>query len=872
MMRYLRALAILIRKNFLLALRDSGSVVIQFSATFLAILLLFGVQKSFDSNGGFVLEARENRNPVPKPLPDIPRCVSYNFPDCLTLAYAPDNATIAGYVNTVATNNGIPSSEVKGFASSDVLNKHLFDNPNRTQGAYVFEDSDRKAIDNKNVSFIIQINTTKQSVFPIGVTAHHELVVAPAMLHAMNSVLMPKSTGKALDVKLSSSIMPHPTLDSVETAFGVYGPILLFALLFISFVVFCYKIVDEKERGLRSAMKLAGLSQSQHFLSWGIMIAVSFLVSTLLIMAFGFIFRFKFFTKTAFVVNFVSLYLFSLSLTGWIFLFAVLARRTQSVTTICFNFFILSYILSNAGSIIYAVDSDGKAVAAEGALFLRQVFAIVPVVMFTRVVEVTSQLAETGFGLTWKSTASNSAVFPVRSCWNALFASGLGALVLAIYLDNILPSPNGTPLSPLYFLFPRYWGLRRRRDRNSIPSSDEDEDEKGEDPVVSTAGDEIGHVSPEVSGTAQARYDHTGTLEDADVGLEREAVASGRRDNRPLVFKSLRKVFGNFTAVENFSLSIPKNSVVALLGHNGSGKSTIMSMLSTVLAPTSGDILINGMSVKTDQVDIRKTIGVCPQFDRYWDLLSGREHIDVFAALRGMNAVERQAEITTRIEEVGLTDASSRYAGSYSGGMLRRLSVAIALTGNPSIIALDEMSTGTDPVSRRELWTIVEKAKAGRVVLLITHSMAEAQALGDTVAILASSKLRVLGTSLHLKSKFGCGYRITCVVQNSSDVEKVGSAIAEHGPGGAVSRTFAGAGGDDVIASFVLPQHASDSQLARLVAVLEREKALLGIVNFSVDQTTLDDVFKSITALSEDVDLLDQGLAKRRSCCPCFCR
>jgi ABC-type multidrug transport system ATPase subunit len=850
MIHYFRGLAVLLRKNFLLALRDSGPVVIQFLATFLAILLLFGVQKSFDSNCGFKLKARENRNPVPKPIDNIPRCVPYHFDDCLTIAYVPDNSEIADYVNAVATSSRIPSSEVKGFASSDVLNKHLFDNPNRTQAAYVFEERDMTAISNKNISFIIQINTTTQSVFPAGVTAYHELVVAPAMLHAMNSVLMQNLTGKAFHIKLSSSIMPHPRLCPDETAFGKYGPILLFAVLFISFVHFCYKIVDEKERGLRSAMKLAGLHQSQHFLSWGIMISVSFLVSTLFIIAFGVLFRFKHFTKTALSVNFVSIYLFCLSLTGWIFLFAVIAVRTQSVTTMCFNFFILSYILSSAGDILYTVDADGKPIAAENVLFLRQVFATIPVVMFTRVIKVTALLAEAGFGLTWTSTATHAAVFPVRSCWNAMFTSGLGALVIAIYFDNVLPSPNGTPMSPIYFLLPTYWGFGRRRGRIRSFISDYDDkygDDNKETHVLSTARDEIGRVSTAIPRAMHLRYDDTDMIEEDDVGLEREAVASGRRDHRPLVFKSLRKVFGNFTAIDNFSLSVPKNSVVAILGHNGSGKSTIMSMLSTLLAPTSGDILINGMSIKTDQVDIRKEIGVCPQFDQHWDLLSGREHIDVFAALRGMNVTARQAEIATRLNEVGLVDASSRYSGSYSGGMLRRLSVAIALTGNPSVIALDEMSTGTDPVSRRELWKIVEKAKAGRVVLLITHSMAEAQALGDTVAILASSKLCALGSSLHLKSKFGCGYRITCVVQKASDVEKVGSVIAEYGPGGVVSRTFAGAGYDDVIVSFVLPQHCSDSQLACLVAVLESERALLGIINFSIDQTTLDDVFMSIT-------------------------
>jgi ABC-type multidrug transport system ATPase subunit len=616
--------------------------------------------------------------------------------------------------------------------------------------------------------------------------------------------------------------------------------------------------------GLRSAMKLAGLQQSQHFLSWGFMMCVSFLVSTLLVMAFGYLFQFEFFTKTDFIVNFLTLLIFGISLVGWIFLFSVLARRTQSVTSIAFNFFIFSYILASAGDQVYVEDSDGKPIVSESVLFLRDLFAINPVVMFNRAVQGTSILASTGFGLTYSSTGTHTDIYPVRTCWNTMLLYGIAVTIVAIYLDNILASNSSAPLSPLYFLSPHYWGFVRRRasKRDDAAAGDCDEDE----PIVDSI-DTIRHAAPEAS---LASYHHE-AAEDADVARERELVESGQRDHRPLVFKSVRKRFARFTAVDNLSLSVPKNHVMCLLGHNGSGKSTIQGMLSTALTLTSGDIFVNGMSIKNEQVAIRKTIGICPQFDRYWDLLSGREHIDVFAALRGLRAADRQTEINARMEEVSLTEASTRYAESYSGGMLRRLSVAIALTGNPSIVALDEPSTGTDPISKREIWTIIEKAKADRVVLLITHSMAEAQALGDSVAILASSKLRVFGTSLHLKGKFGCGYRITAVTRNAQDVERIGAVLAQHCVGNISSKIAGGIGGEGVIAEFGLPQNVSDRQLEALLSAIEQNQADLGISNFSVDQTTLDDVFKSITALSEDVDPLEQRIAKRKKlgCCCC---
>jgi hypothetical protein len=247
-MGYFRALVVLTRKNFLLAFRDRNSLIVQFLATFLALLLLFGVQKSFDSNGGFLTEAVEDRTPVIKQLNLIPRCTPFNFDDCITIAYAPDTPLVAGYVDTVARNNKIPNSEVQGFASSAALNEHLFFQPNRTQGAYIFEKSDLALLDKQSVSFIIQINTTGQTIFPIGATNEHQLVVAPMMLHHMNNVIM-KDLGQPLDITLSSSVMPHPTLEYVESAFVLYGSAIMFSLFFISFVLFLYKIVDEKERG-----------------------------------------------------------------------------------------------------------------------------------------------------------------------------------------------------------------------------------------------------------------------------------------------------------------------------------------------------------------------------------------------------------------------------------------------------------------------------------------------------------------------------------------------------------------------------------------------------------------------------------------------
>lgn len=868
-MGYLVALAALMRKNFRLSVRDSVAVVLQLLATFLGVLVLFFSQISLDSNEGFIPEARENRRPDVFKIPEIPSCIPYNYDDCYTIAYVPSgNADVERYIRAVANRADIDPSEVRGFGSSTELNEFLVSNPNRTQGAYIFEESDLNQLEDKNVSFIVQFNMTLQSLFPLGESDYQSTVVAPAMVHAMNRVIMDDLSDVKLNINYSRSVFPHPNLDTIESAFGLYGPLLVYGIFFISFVLFLYKLVEERERGLRDAMKLAGLYQSQHYISWGVPFLLSYLIITLLLCAWGNVFRFDFFKNTSFIVYFLTFYIFCLALLGWVFLFDVFTRRSQQVPTVAFNFFLFTYILASSASIVYLEDDDGEPLISDSALFLRKLFAILPPVMFNKAMEDTDRLAATGFGLNYKTTATYTDIFPVRDCWKWMIGSGACAFILAVYLDNVTSSTNGAALSPFYFLSPSYWRNGRKRVDEDTASAQMTQDGTSSDDEFEIPVTDGGHTIESYSDAA----------EDADVAREREAVASGSRDHRPIVIKNLCKRYGKITAVDNINMSVARNSVLALLGHNGCGKSTTVKMLSTALAPTSGDASINGLSICSDQELIRKNIGICPQFDTYWNHLTGREHVELFAALKGLTGAELASETESRLDEVGLSGAQNRYAKTYSGGMLRRLSVALALTGNPAIVILDECSTGLDPISRRDLWRIIERAKCNRVVLLITHSMEEAEALGDVIAIMASGKLRVLGRALHLKHKFGAGYRVTISAPSESQLSVVHGVMLQHSPNCARERileTERASGGmriRELVAEYTMPRSLSDQRMSELIRALESRGAELGISSFAVNQSTLEDVFKKITSLSRDVDPLEDPRRAQRKWKLCCCK
>lgn len=299
-------------------------------------------------------------------------------------------------------------------------------------------------------------------------------------------------------------------------------------------------------------------------------------------------------------------------------------------------------------------------------------------------------------------------------------------------------------------------------------------------------------------------------------------------------------------------------------------------MLTTSLGVTAGDAFIRGHSVRHAQSEVRKFLGVCQQYNIYWDLLTGEEHVELFAALKGIPKEDRAEEIRVRMDDVGLTEFASRRAGAYSGGMLRRLSVAISLTGDPNVLLMDEPTAGSDPLVRRELWGTLERAKKDRVLLLITHSMEEAQVIAgqNAIGIMSKGKLRVHGTALRLKSKFGAGHQALVKLKNADDGIRVEEALSAVCPGIVMKPDHSAVGRptEDVFAEYVMPRHTGDAEVKLVVKVLEEKKEELGILQYSFNSATLDQVFKSITALSEDVNENEDD--NERSCikkCCCCC-
>jgi ABC-2 type transport system ATP-binding protein len=223
--------------------------------------------------------------------------------------------------------------------------------------------------------------------------------------------------------------------------------------------------------------------------------------------------------------------------------------------------------------------------------------------------------------------------------------------------------------------------------------------------------------------------------------------------NKSIQVSGLQKSYKQLHVLKGVDFEVEKGSIFALLGSNGAGKTTVVKILTTLLKPDSGTATVNGFDVVSKPDNVRQSISLTGQFAAVDEILTGRENLIMIAKLRYLNNPRQVADDLLR--RFGLTDAADRRVSTYSGGMRRRLDIALSLVGNPQIIFLDEPTTGLDPEARIEVWKIVkELADGGTTVFLTTQYLEEAEQLADRIAILHEGKIIAGGTLEELKQLF----------------------------------------------------------------------------------------------------------------------
>ncbi|KAI0022889.1 hypothetical protein F4780DRAFT_732067 [Xylariomycetidae sp. FL0641] len=342
---------------------------------------------------------------------------------------------------------------------------------------------------------------------------------------------------------------------------------------------------------------------------------------------------------------------------------------------------------------------------------------------------------------------------------------------------------------------------------------------------------------------------------DEEVADELARVTSSPGENDGLRVLNLTKTFGKNTAVDNVTFGVQHGEVFALLGPNGAGKSTTISLIRGDLQPSprhGGDVLVEDRSVTRHRAAARANLGVCPQFDAI-DAMTVVEHLRFYARIRGIPDVAHN--VTAVLRAVGLEAFASRMAHALSGGNKRKLSLGIALMGNPSVVLLDEPSSGLDAAAKRIMWKTLGGVVPGRSILLTTHSMEEADALASRAGILAKRML-AMGSIEHLRRRFGNAIHVHLVARGAphcseADMAALRDWVRDTFPDADVEhKTYHGQMRFSVASAAVLGGggggDGGGSAVGRLIVLLEEQRQRLGIEHFSCTPTTLDQVFLTI--------------------------
>lgn len=312
-----------------------------------------------------------------------------------------------------------------------------------------------------------------------------------------------------------------------------------------------------------------------------------------------------------------------------------------------------------------------------------------------------------------------------------------------------------------------------------------------------------------------------------------------------VVAKNLKKSYGTTKVLKGINLSVEKGTMLALLGPNGAGKTTTVRILSTLLNFDGGEAFVEGHNVKTEADKVREVIGLTGQSAAVDELLTGRENLVMMGRLYRLTSKSAKARANELLEEFDLIEAADRSAKTYSGGMRRRLDLAVSLIATPPIIFLDEPTTGLDPRSRLAMWGIINNLKSrGTTILLTTQYLEEADQLADKIVVIDGGKVIAEGTATELKSKVGKD-RLEISFKDSTTYSKANEALRKD-----IAET------DDKAFSVTIIIKDTDKDVRKTLDILSGQK--ITVSSMAIHKPTLDDVFLTLTGKQKKSEVEDK--------------
>ncbi|KAG9066368.1 ATP-binding cassette sub- A member 1 [Linnemannia hyalina] len=740
----------------------------------------------------------------------------------------------------------------------------------------------------------------------------------PNMIRAMDEALLTFLDPQHTQAQLDYSLKSFPTADKVN-GFSSQDDMVnalsnLMALpACITMIMAMLRVSREKESKCRESMEMMGLSSFTYWTAQWLTSWIMALIQGTVMVAFGYAFKMQMFVNSNGFVMWAMFVLLAYAMTLLGLLLTTFCQK--SGTAMGFGFALLVAVLIVVPILAAGLWPDlwldtsfyDVNIATGESLppSRRYTWIICLVFPFLNFAQLWSQISTAALGSTnydsgeyiagpgFNFTNLNNFSAP-RKEWQGLVPLPVSGLtyqlvcvvviaLLTLYFDKVIADEHGRSSGAFFFLggigdffrWIRYGGAEgvarlKSADAQKVipyegqPPADEDNDVVAErERAVNCQTDVAIRIS---NLTKTYTKNGPGFFKNLYLALCCCCCRTRRRSNKV-----------ENRAVDRLNLLTEPNELFALLGQNGAGKSTTMQMLYGVTTPASGNAFLFNRSIKTDMQAIRSTMGVCPQHDVLFNDLTCWEHMQLYAGIKDLpadalradfddssagtetvkeNTRERHTWIRSRLEAVQLWKDRDTMAGRLSGGMKRRLSTIISTIGDPSVLILDEPTTGMDPVHRRHVWTFLAQFKRGRSILLTTHSMEEADALGDKVAIMVSGHLKAIGNTTRLKNKFGNGYRVELALGHPTEQypdipaqkeleQEMTEATRTIMPESVLLDKSGG------VMVFGIPMQAIE-RMADLTAMLENAQALGRVKQWGIAQTSLEEVFLSLIRSSDD--------------------
>jgi len=589
---------------------------------------------------------------------------------------------------------------------------------------------------------------------------------------------------------------------STPLSIDVTGFLAVFLLPFaFSFLlpVYVYNVVHERQERLLDMMMMNGLKMFTYWTVNYIYNLIIYLLMTggAIIIAIGF--QIPFFTQTSGWITFSVFLGWGVNQIAFAFFLSCFFSKERTATILCYLLVIASIL---AGIIVN--ESVFQMNTAPSAYFLWPPFA------FYRAIYLTGTLCSTS---TCPSVQQISTGSEYANIIAVLFGETPMFLVFTWYLNAVLPKEFGVRKSPFFPLLAVKDFIYRRANWNSQDSS-----------LLQTH--------------RQIKHEYS---EDSDVVDERKLVEEMSMSDimqYPVVIKNLNKVYNDKVAVVDLCIAVHNNECFGLLGPNGAGKTTTISMCTGLIMCTNGTAYIGGFDISTEIEYLHQLIGVTPQFDTLWDTLTAKETLLFYIRLRGNYPKDQEIPMATQyLVQVGLASSADVLVKELSGGMKRRLSVAVSLVGNPRVIFLDEPTTGLDPESRRQLWDLLLEVKKDRCIILTTHSMEEADIICNRIGIMSHGALKCIGPNVRLKNKFGEGYMLKISFEDQME-KKIIKLIKKKLPTAELSESFSGS------MTFRIP--SKDLVMSSLLKMMIKKKDKFSIYDWGITQSSIQDVFLNI--------------------------